>query len=350
MRQLPYSLIILLLVFCSTSGLFAQVEKSKTIEKSYDVNRDVEVALTNKYGEIDIETWDQNRLVVVVTITVEKTSEKKAQQYLDQIDIDISESSNSYEFETEIDGSLNMRGGEELSIDYEVKMPKTANLYSKVSYGSLYMDDLSGDAELRIAYGNMKVDELNGNTELKLSYGNGKIEKMSDGELSISYSNIEIKEMQDADVVAQYSNVEIGKSKDVTLSNKYGSFEVDEVYSLDGNLKYGNLDIERLFKSLILSMAYGNGVRVDWISKDFEKIDIEAEHASTVLSFEKGFSADVEGYFKYADLKFSDDFEFSYVSKSSSSAEYKGKIGEGSGDSKVRLNSKYGNVKIGYSR
>jgi hypothetical protein len=339
------------LILAPLAGLIAQVEKSKTVNKTFNVTPSTLLSISNKYGEVHIETWDKNVIELKVTVTAEKRSESQAQDYLDKVDIDISESSSHIEIETEISGSINNRNGEKLTIDYEVSMPKANNLKLKHAYGSLYLADIDGDVTLKMSYGNIRVENLGGESDVKLSYGNGEIDGMKDGELSIGYSNLSVDELGSVEMNSQYSNIELGKVKDLEITEKYGKVEIEEINNFNGSSKYGSLEIDRLLNSLVVDLLHGNGVNVQWISKDFNRIDIDASYAGSSLRFERGFSAELEGYFKYCDLKYSEeDFDFNYVNKGTTSSEYKGKIGSGSSRSKIKLESSYGSVKIGYVR
>jgi hypothetical protein len=125
---------------------------------------------------------------------------------------------------------------------------------------------------------------------------------------------------------------------------------VEDIQSLKGSSKYGKVAIRKLYNTLVLDITHGSGVKVQWISKNFNWIDIDSSYSSSSLMFEKGFSAELVGYFKYCDLKYDrEDFDFSYIDKGNTSNEYKGKIGSGNSNAKIRLNSDYGNIRIGYS-
>lgn len=329
----------------------AQVEKSREVNKTFDVSASNTLSVSNKYGDVHINTWDKNVIEVKVTITARKRSESKAFEALDKIKIDFEQSSSEVSVETNINGGFNNRSGEKLTIDYVINAPKSNNLNLKHSYGSLFLDDVEGDVNLKMSYGNMKVGNITGESVIKLSYGNGEIDKMGDGDLSVGYSNLNLDEAGDVEISNQYSNIDIGLSKDVSLSNKYGNNKIENVQSLKGSSKYGEVSIDKLYKTLVLDITHGSGVSVRWISKNFNWIDIDSSYASSSLSFERGFYAELEGIFKYCNLKYnSDDFDFSYINKGNSSNEYKGKIGNGtSGNAKIRLRSDYGNIRIGYS-
>lgn len=349
--QLKNILLLFIITCLPVSLVFGQYEKTKKVNKTFNVNANTLLSISNKFGDVHINSWDKNVIELNVTITAKKRSESRAQEYIDNVDIDISESSSHIEVETEISGSINNRSGESLTIDYEVNMPRTNDLELKHSYGSLYLGDISGEVTLKMSYGNMKIENLSGDSDVTLSYGNGEIEGLNSGELTIGYSNLSVEDLGIVEMTSQYSNVELGKSKDIEFSNKYGKVEIEEINNIKGSSRYGNLEIDRLFNSLVLDLLHGNGVDVGWISKNFNRIDIEASYAGSSLQFERGFSAEFEGYFKYCDLKYSEsDFDFSYVEKGTTSNEYKGRIGPGASNSKIRLESSYGSVKMGYTR
>jgi len=233
--------ILFILSLVPLTALMAQVEKSKKINRTFQVGANSLLSISNKYGDVHINTWDKNEVELTVTITAKKRSERAAQDYLDKVEIDITESSNHIEIETEISGNINNGNGEKLTIDYMVNMPKSNDLELKHSYGSLFLDDLIGDVNLKMSYGNMTIQELMGNSVVRLSYGNGEIAKLKSGDLSIGYSNLSVDELGNVDLSSQYSNVDLDKTMDIKVSNKYGSLEIEEVNNLKGSSRYGSL-------------------------------------------------------------------------------------------------------------
>ena len=45
-------------------------EKSKTISKKFNVNSNATVYIKNKYGNVNVTTWDKNTVEIDVKITV----------------------------------------------------------------------------------------------------------------------------------------------------------------------------------------------------------------------------------------------------------------------------------------
>ncbi len=326
-------------------------EKSKQIKKSYNLSGKTKLAISNKYGDIHINTWDKSQMDVTVTITAEKASERRAQELIDNVHIDIAggESSGFVEFTTRIRGNINNRKNESFSVDYEVSMPKTSPLNINNKYGNLYVSDLDAEVKIDVAYGKIRLDEINGDAQLELSYGGGEIEKVGSGNLDISYSNLDIEDCSNMDIDSRYSNLNFGTAGRLDVSNRYGNLDIDRVVSVIGDSKYGKLKIDALDKTLDLEISYGGGLRVRKISKNFERVVIDSEYVTSELSFESGSSAKVQANTRYGKLRYDQgDFDFNYVNTSNNSSEYRGKMGSANNPSaQVRLRSSYGSIILG---
>lgn len=341
------------IVFVLTPALvFAQETRSKEVAKHYTVPEGANLSIEGKYGNIHMESWDKNEVDLLVNIKVTNRSASRAQDYLDKISIAIDDASKSnLSFRTIIDGRINNdHRDDRMEIEYKVKVPRGINLDIDNNYGNLYIQDIRGHVVLDVAYGNLKADALTGNSDVKLSYGNGEIEKMTNGEVVARYSNLDVENAGDLEVSNSYSNINFGKTADIDLNNKYGNISWKSINALDGFSKYGTVKISKLYDALKFDVMYGGGIRVAWISKNFSTIDVESSYATVALNFEKGMSAMLDANLKYCNLKNYDiEFDHSYVDESGSQKVYKGKLGSGSFNSKIKVISEYGTVKIGYT-
>ena len=105
MKTLKFRQVLLLGVFLgiSTLPLNARQEVVKDFHEEYDANSQTELMLQNKYGNIDIKDWDQDRISIDVKVRVEHPNQEKAQRLLDQIQVNFSSSGNRIEVITEFD-------------------------------------------------------------------------------------------------------------------------------------------------------------------------------------------------------------------------------------------------------
>jgi len=89
MKTLKISLLVLLLGAFVGSQAIAKEEFTKKISKSYDVNKEATLAIKNKFGKIHCQNWDKNSISIEVTITLEASSQEKANKYFDRINIEV---------------------------------------------------------------------------------------------------------------------------------------------------------------------------------------------------------------------------------------------------------------------
>ena len=80
-------------------------EFTKTIKKEFSLNANGTVNLVNKYGKIDVKTWDKSRAKIEVTIVVKAGSESHAQVVFERIRIDFSNDDSFVKAETIIESN-----------------------------------------------------------------------------------------------------------------------------------------------------------------------------------------------------------------------------------------------------
>ena len=345
---------ILILLLLVPYGVMAQYTETKTINRNYSVSGKGSLSITGKYGDIHIDTWDNKTVELEVKIEAKKRSEDKAKEMVENVKIVIEDSNKEdLGFRTNIDGSINNKSGEQLKIEYWVKAPKTLVYKLKNSYGNLYLGDNMGSNEIKVAYGNLKIEECKGRTALDMSYSNGEIEGIADGNMSLSYSNLNIGSIGSVEATSNYSNLDVSdKSDKIEMENRYGNAKIGEVNVITGQSRYGGVTIEKLNKSITFELLHSGGLKVEWISKNFEKVDLQARYGAIGLKFEKGFGATLDADMTYCSLKYEGvDFDYSHLKEEAQHKLYKGILGDAknAGNRIISISSSYGNAKVGYA-
>lgn len=329
-------------------------EKSRTISKEFKVNADAKVAINNKYGDLNITTWDKNRVEIEVTITVKGDDLVTVEDRLESIDVEFEASSSFVSaktiFETENSGWSFWKKSKNLSykINYKVKMPKTNDVDLDNDYGSIYLGDLSGIADINCDYGKITVGELSANNNnINLDYCSySNIDYMKSGNINVDYSKITIDETENAKVNADYSTVKLGKTGNIDFNIDYGSISIDEAVDVDGNSDYASMRFGTISKNLTIDTDYGS-ISVDNLAKDFESVVIDGQYAGIKIGVEANAVFDFELDLQYAGFKSNND-KIEYYKKISKSSKkyYEGKYGKGNSNSKIKIRSQYGGVSI----
>src|SRR5450432_2231286 len=76
------------------------IEKKRTISKSYNVGPDDRLSIENSFGNVIITTWDKNEIQVEIEIGVNASSEEKAQQMMDLINVKDNQGGHDITFKT----------------------------------------------------------------------------------------------------------------------------------------------------------------------------------------------------------------------------------------------------------
>src|SRR5207245_1623043 len=107
---------------------FGGIEKIKKINRSYTVASKDGLSIENKYGTVEINTWDKNEFKVEITIKSTAESDANAQKQLDRVSINERRTGERIQFITEISNMGSNWGNKgdkrSLEINYMVFMPK----------------------------------------------------------------------------------------------------------------------------------------------------------------------------------------------------------------------------------
>ena len=350
MRTLAYNIILLTILTIGSVELRAakrtEVEKRKSIEKTYQVTKNHLLDITNKFGRVHINTWDKSQIDVNIEMIARGRNDARAEDLLNKIEIRISDSGSLLKFETDLKGSFNNKKSETFEINYTVNMPKVNPLNLKNSFGSAYLGDLEGRLDLNISYGDVTAEKLTGDSKIKISFGEGELDMVKEGDVTIKYSDVDIEEIGDIDLEQGYSDVTVEKAGDIEVTCKYGQLEIEELTGASGYIGFSDFEIGDLHKSLDLETAYSGGFKVDKVKKGFERIVLQGKFGAFRLGLEEGLNGTFDADLKFADLNHSDaDIELTYKIKGDTKSTYKGKIGNGTGGN-ISVTSSYGDVKF----
>jgi len=344
---LKYNFLGLCLLLSTIGWAKDQDQKKKFVEKNYQVTTTTKLRIDNKFGKVEVNSWEKNEFDIKIEIIGKGSNEERAQRILNAIDIDITESSTEIEFETEIESTKN-KNEEGFEINYRIYMPEGNPLEIKNSFGDVTMGNRSNDLEVNVAYGSLKAGDISGEAYIKVSFGSGSVGEIEEGEATIKYSSFEMDGAKILDLTQGFSDIELGDIDDLELESKYGKVEIEKAGRVDADAHFSGFDIEELTGSLELDCSYLGDFRIDRLTKSFTLVDIDGKFGSYEIGLEPGLNADLNAEFSFADLKVASDVDvdFHYRVKESNKSIYKGKIGQGDSSKMIRVDSSYGNLRL----
>lgn len=335
--------------------------KSKSFTKSFIIDRNDKINLSNQYGSITIRTWDRNEIKVDADLSAYAKTENEAQRLLDDVSISANKIGDLVSYKTEMvsknrSWGSNVKNGKtiwrrEVKINYTVYMPVVNALTASQQYGNILMGDFSGPTAIKIQYGNLTAGNLNNvNNYLSIQYGKGDIKNMGGADIKHQYGNgLTIGTISNTlNLNAQYTAVKIAAVKGAgTVKHQYGAGTTIGTVTgdLNVNTQYCTIKIGNLQGNLISKAQYGT-VIIDGIEAD-RHLDIDAQYTSVNLSFAQNYNSDFSISTSYGSFKYGANVTARILGdgekNNSSSKKYAGQIGKG-GLSRVIVKSSYGAV------
>lgn len=271
--------------------------KQKKISKSYTVSPDALLKIENSYGNIDISTWNENRIEIEVIIKTNGNDEEKVIERLREIDVDFSGSSSRVSAITRFEKQdrswwNNLFGSSSnvnMEINYRVKAPVTNNVELSNDYGSIALDRLEGNATIACDYGKLLIGDLLGNRNLLVfDYTrNSQIDFIKRGKIVADYSQFTVGEAGTLEVVADYTDSNIKKVENLNFTADYGSISVDKVRNLVGEGDYLGTKLGLVYGTVELDLDYGSA-RIEKIMKSVQKVEISSDYTGIKIGYDDG--------------------------------------------------------------
>jgi hypothetical protein len=347
---------LFIFLFLVSFTLSAQ-EVSKEFHKEYAAGTNTTLDISNRYGDVIIQSWDKEQVVIDVKVTLEFPNKEKAEKLLSYIDVQFSERDNLISAKTIIDDKFNFTGwglnSKKFSIDYNIKMPVATALKLANKYGDTEIDELHGLVNLDVRYGDLSAGKLTrGNikplSSLNLAYGKGTISETGWLDLTVRYvGNLEIKKSQALLIDSKYSKLSLGETSSIVGESKYDNIRIQSINNLVLENGYTETNIGILTKKLNYTGSYGS-FSIDQITAGFESLDIETRYMGIKLGIEENANYKLKAKVTYGGLKYNEDnFKNQRRIVENNSTEVTGIIGkEESPSAEVNIVASYGSIKL----
>ncbi|MFL0354486.1 hypothetical protein [Xanthomarina sp. GH4-25] len=326
--------------------------KEKTIKKSFNVSAKATLEIDNSYGNLDIVTWNENRIEIVVTITTKGNDEEKVQRKLDDITVEFNGSNSLVSAKTIFNKNKSNSwwnwGGNNnvnMSINYVVKMPITNAVDLSNNYGNINVGKLEGRATINCDYGKITTKELlaDGN-RLNFDYtSNCYFEYIKSGEINADYSGFTIAKTKNIHINADYTSSIIETAEDVNYVCDYGSIKINRVNNVIGNGDYLTVFIGDVYKNVTLEADYGS-IKIANMTKNAGNINIESDYTGIKIGHDSNYHFNFDIDLEYASLNDSGDFQFNKKREDSGDKYYAGYYGASNTGNLIKIESDYGSV------
>lgn len=324
--------------------------KEKTINKEFSVSATALMKVRNSYGNLNITSWNEDRVVIEVRVKTNGNNEDKVKKRLEEITVDFENSTNMVSARTRFGdknrwGWGNNNNRVNVQVDYTIKLPRKNSVDLSNDYGSIYLDRVDGHAKISCDYGKLEIGELRGrNNEIRFDYtSRSTFDYINSATIYADYSGFTVDEAKSLSLRNDYTKSVINNVGNLEYSNDYGSLEVGRIDNLSGNGDYIGVKLREVHGNVDLSADYGS-VKIGEMAADAGNINIKTEYTGIKIGYDQGYEFDFEIVTEYAGVSGKDDFEINITKEKSSERYYKGFRGKSNSGNKVYINSEYGGV------
>ncbi len=330
--------------------------KQKKIKKEFTVSANDLLKIENSYGNVDLTTWDQNRVVIEVVVTTSGNDEKEVMDRLKEIDVDFYQGNNMVRAVTEIEensGSwwnklFDFNSGVSMEINYRVKAPVKNPVDLSNDYGSISVDKLTGNAEISCDYGRLMIGDLLGDKNvLSFDYTqNSNIHYIKNGHIRADYSEFTIEEAGSLDIAADYTEGHIVKVEHLVFNNDYGSIQVDRIRDLEGRGDYLGVKLGQLYRSAEIAMDYGS-LSILKLMPGLKTLQISSDYTGIRLGYDPEAAFNFEISTSYGNVDgFDEGFTLNKKHESGGDHFYSGYHLSDKTGANIAIETSYGNITL----
>jgi len=299
----------LLILLALTLGFHAsaqdQTDKS-TVSRSFPVSLETTLEIQNKYGKIQMATWDKDSVAIEVGINLTESSSSKLKKLKAGIQIDFTGTNNyivaktvikreSGRIASELRSITNTISGsnKRIEINYMVYLPAYMDVVLDNKFGDIYMDDLDGQVDITLSNGVLKANRLRGNSSIALSFGNGMIKSLGSANLKLSYSDMVLNEVSQLDLSSKSSKLNVDSVNVLKIDSRRDKLYFTHVEYFYGKSNFTQIWVYDFLRESDLYMKYGE-LTIEHVMPDFSKIYVESEYTDMTLYFDRAASLEFD--------------------------------------------------------
>jgi hypothetical protein len=242
--------------------------KQRLINKSYDVTAEDKLTIDNQFGNVVVSTWDKQQITVDIEISARASTDGKAQDIMDKIDVRDSRNGHDIRFKTKVDEIHNTNSnkghngenGRGFYIDYVVHMPAGNGLSIENSFGKTEVPALRGPVSLTSKFGSLNTGKLDNVDQIDVEFGKADIDAINNGKIVLKFDketrigrvegsakiscefsqNVQIhltNNIQDLSLFESYSGVRLIVDKDLSANfevhTSFGNFHNESDFTID---------------------------------------------------------------------------------------------------------------------
>ncbi|KRD57570.1 hypothetical protein ASE40_14465 [Flavobacterium sp. Root935] len=345
-----YNVLILfiLIPFLGFSNDDTFITKQKNIKKTYIVNSNAGIDIDNKYGNITVSTWNEDKIDLDITIKVNGPNENWVNERLNSIDVEISALKSLVSAVTNLgNSSLKSKGSNNsFEINYVIKIPKNGSVKLVNKYGNISALSLEANTDINCKYGKVTLDKLNGsNNQIEIAYcQNSSINFIKTGSINARYSGLKINDSGNLNLNANYTDVNLNEAQNIKYQCNYGTFKFQKINSLNGSGNYLTLIIGEVSSNFSFDTNYSK-INIGTLNEKAGNVNINSGYTDIAIGYAPNYAFDFDVSARYSNIKHDNSLDISVSETKSNSKRISGFYRK-KGQNKININSNYGNISL----
>ncbi len=349
-----YITVILLtipLVITANNGK-GKYTKEKTIKKEFNVTASALLKINNKYGNLNITSWNENRIVIEIHIKTSGNNEEKVQKKLDGISVDFETSSNMVSAKTIFNKSnkswfWGRNNNINMKINYTIKLPIKNSVDLNNDYGSISLDRIDGHTKINCKYGRLDIGELRGrNNYLNFDYtSKSQIDYINSGKINADYSGFTIDKAGDLTLNADYTSSTITKMENLVYSSDYGSLKIGEAKNIKGNGDYISVKFGKVHGNVDVVADYGS-IKIGELTENAGNVNINSDYTGIKIGHNSAYNFNFQLKSSYGGIRGLDNCNIQVKEIKNTRKFYKGNCGSQKTSNSINIATEYGSISI----
>ncbi len=299
----------LLILLALLPGILASAQdhtEKRSVSRTFPVSLETTLEVQNKYGKIQVTTWDKDSVTIEVDIKLTESSSSKLKKLREGTQIAFT-GGKSYIIATTVIESESGRIASELKsitntisgsnkrieINYMIYLPAYMDVVLNNKFGDIYMDDLNGQVDITLSNGVLKANRLKGNASIALSFGNGMIKSLGSANLKLSYSDMVLGEVSQLDLSSKSSKLNVDSVNVLKIESRRDKLFFQHVEYFYGKSNFSQIWIYDFLRESDIYMKYGE-LTIEHVKSDFSKIYVESDYTDMTLYFDRAASLEFD--------------------------------------------------------
>lgn len=276
----------------------AQVKMEKDYDESFPVEEGNKVEISNKYGEVIIQTWDETQVRIVAKIIAQGRNQDVVNKNMNRVNLDMRKLGQLITVDTEIEKrggtftevfkdveeySRSLFGNKKLSVDLQVWLPENIDLSINNKYGDIYIAKHSAELDITLAHGDLRVDRIEGKLDFEHSFGKANFNYINRGRMVLRGSETTVEEGNSFSFQSSSSEINLFNTHYVKLNSRNDKVTVSQINELYGSGKFTEIDADRIMRNVDLNLEFGE-ISLKQIEQKFKNISITSKATDIMIT------------------------------------------------------------------